>query len=356
MSVQQNSQLKTLTINIFHIKNSQFNTLNSALTNTHSYIIPISMNIVITDGFTLHSNDLAWDCFKSLGKVTFYERTPISEIVERCKEADIVITNKTPFSAETIAALPQLKMIAVAATGYNIIDTQASAAQGIVVSNIPAYGTASVAQHIFALILELSNHVGKNSQAVANGAWVSAQDWCFSLSPIIELAGKTLGIVGMGRIGQQTAKIAEAFGMKVCYASRTVKEELPYSAVPHETLFSESDFIALCCPSTPENIGFVNKELLAKMKRTAYLVNASRGQLIHEKDLAEALKEGVLAGAALDVLSQEPPSESNPLLTAPNCLITPHNAWISFEARQRIVEMLMANIQGFINGAPQNVV
>jgi glycerate dehydrogenase len=185
LGVRQKSQIKTLTINIF-----QFKTHNSALTNTHYYIVPISMNIVITDGFTLHGSDLAWDCFNSLGKVTFYERTPMADIVERCKEADIVITNKTPFSAETIAALPQLKMIAVAATGYNIIDIQATTAQGIVVSNIPAYGTASVAQHIFALILELSNHVGKNSQAVANGAWTSAQDWCFSLSPIIELAGK----------------------------------------------------------------------------------------------------------------------------------------------------------------------
>lgn len=310
------------------------------------------MNIVIIDGYTLHSHDIDRHYFDSLGTVVFHDRTPPERIIERCQDASIVVTNKVPFSAETLAALPKLNMIAVAATGYNIIDIAAAKRQGIVVCNVPTYGTASVAQHIFALLLELSNHVGRNSHAVKQGAWHQAEDWCFSAKPLIELADKTLGIVGLGRIGLQTARIAQAFGMKVCYHARSPKQHDDMQALSLEDLFTTSDFVALCCPATAENSGFVNKALLRKMKPTAYLINASRGQLIVESDLATALHEGVLAGAALDVLSQEPPSADNPLIQAPNCLITPHNAWMSLEARQRIAQTVYQNIEGFLHGKP----
>ncbi len=314
------------------------------------------MNIVIIDGYTLHSHDIDRHYFDSLGTVVFHDRTPPERIIERCQDASIVVTNKVPFSAETLAALPKLNMIAVAATGYNIIDIAAAKRQGIVVCNVPTYGTASVAQHIFALLLELSNHVGRNSHAVKQGAWHQAEDWCFSAKPLIELADKTLGIVGLGRIGLQTARIAQAFGMKVCYHARSPKHHDDMQALSLEDLFASSDFVALCCPATAENSGFVNKALLRKMKPTAYLINASRGQLIVESDLATALHEGVLAGAALDVLSQEPPSADNPLIQAPNCLITPHNAWMSLEARQRIAQTVYQNIEGFLHGKPLNQV
>jgi glycerate dehydrogenase len=313
------------------------------------------MKIIIVDGFTLHSNDIDKHYFDSLGNVIYYDRTPQDLVLERCKEAEVVITNKVPFDANTLRALPSLKLIAVAATGYNSIDTKTAQQQGIVVCNVPAYGTASVAQHIFALLLELSNHVGKNSVSVKNGAWATAIDWCFSHAPIIELAHKTLGIVGMGRIGEQTGRIAEAFGMKVIYYSRSPKT-VTFEAKSLEAVFAESDFITLCCPATPDNTGFVNSQLLATMKKSAYLINASRGQLIIEQDLADALNTGIIAGAALDVLTQEPPGINNPLVMAKNCIITPHNAWISFEARQRIVDILYRNILEFQENNPINQV
>ncbi len=312
--------------------------------------------IVILDGFTLHANDLDYTLFSELGEVTFYERTPLDLLVERAKNAEILITNKVPFSEETLHQLPNLKLIAVAATGYNIIDTKAAKSLGICVCNIPDYGTDSVAQHTFALLLELTNHVGKNAQSVAQGNWVKAIDWCYSLSPIRELSGKTMGIIGFGRIGQKTAEIAKAFGMKVLYVARTNKNCDWAEYVSLEELVSQSDVISLHCPATPENTGFIDKKLLEKMKPTTLLLNTSRGQLIQEQDLADALNRGVLAGAALDVLSVEPPKEQNPLLTAQNCLITPHNAWISKEARGRIVQTLYQNIQAFLAGKPQHEV
>lgn len=313
------------------------------------------MKIVILDGYTLHSNDLSYEIFNQFGEVVYYDRTPVENIVERCKEASIVITNKVPFSGGTLRQLPDLKLIAVAATGYNVIDMQA-ARQQVTVCNVPAYGTDSVAQHSIALLLELSNHVGKNAVSVAKGEWVTASDWSYSLSPIIELAGKTMGIVGLGKIGEKTAQIANAFGMKVIFHNRTPKQS-PYADYTSlEAVFSQSDFISLNCPLTPENNQFVNLSLLSSMKAGAFLINASRGQLINEADLVKALNEGIIAGAALDVLSTEPPQASNPLLSAKNCLITPHNAWISFEARQRIVYTLVENIRAFQEERPINIV
>lgn len=310
------------------------------------------MNIVITDGYTLNPGDLSWDNITALGQVNLHDRTPIDQLVQRCKDADIVVTNKTPFSADALQALPNLKMIAVTATGYNIIDIKTAAKQHIVVSNVPAYGTASVAQHAIALLLELTNHVGRNARATAEGKWVSAADWCFTEGPVMELEDKTIGIVGYGNIGQRTARIAQALGMKIIYHSPSPKPGAPGESVSIDVLFADSDAISLHCPLTADNQEFVNKSLLKKMKPSALLINTARGQLIQEQDLADALNEGRLAGAALDVLSKEPPPASNPLLTAKNCIITPHNAWISKEARTRIMDTTIKNIKAFIDGKP----
>ncbi len=314
------------------------------------------IQIVVTDGYTLNSGDLSWQSLANLGELTVYDRTPVEEIVTRCQEADIVLTNKVPFSGATLSQLPRLRCISVLATGYNVIDTVAAKAQGVVVCNVPGYGTASVAQHTFALILELSNGVGRNSASVRAGNWQRASDWCYTEQPIVELAGKTLGIVGMGSIGQQVAQIATAFGMEVVYFNPSEKPGVAGSSRSLTELFATSDFISLHCPLKADNTGFVDKDLLRQMKPTACLVNTSRGPLIHEADLATALNEGWIAGAALDVLSTEPPSEHNPLLQAQNCIITPHNAWMSREARQRIMEITAKNIEAFLAGTPQHQV
>ncbi len=310
------------------------------------------MNIVITDGYTLNPGDLSWDNIAALGQISLHERTPLHQLVQRCKDADIVVTNKTPFSADTLLALPNLKMIAVTATGYNIIDIKTAAKRNIVVSNVPAYGTASVAQHAIALLLELTNHVGRNARATAEGKWVSAADWCFTEGPVMELEDKIMGIVGYGNIGQRTARIAQALGMKIIYHSPSPKPGAIGEPVSIDALFTNSDAISLHCPLTADNQEFVNKSLLRKMKPSAFLINTARGQLIQEQELADALNEGRLAGAALDVLSKEPPPASNPLLTAKNCIITPHNAWISKEARTRIMDTTFKNIKAFMNGNP----
>jgi len=312
------------------------------------------MNIVATDGYTLNPGDLSWDKIKTLGNLIVYDRTPVEQIAERCKNAEIVLTNKTPFSRETLDALPDLKLIAVTATGYNIVDVVAAKEKGIVVSNTPAYGTASVAQHVFALLLEWSNHVGKNAASTAAGKWQRSADWCFTEAPVTELDGKTLGIVGYGHIGKQAGRIGQAFGMKIVYNSPHPKATDPGQPVDIPTLFSTSDFISLHCPLTKDNGEFVNKALLATMKPSAILINTARGQLINEQDLADALNQGVIAGAALDVLSKEPPPDSNPLLKARNCIITPHNAWISKEARERIMEITIANLEAFLKNSPVN--
>lgn len=314
------------------------------------------IQIVITDGFTLNPGDLNWQQIESMGELSIYERTPAGTIIDRCRDADIVLTNKVPFDAATLEQLPRLKMISVTATGYNVIDVHAAREKGIVVSNVPAYGTASVAQHTFALILELTNHTGMHAASVANGDWVKAPDWCYQKATITELAGKTLGIVGWGNIGQQTARIAQAFGMQVLYYNTTPKPAAFATFTDLPTLFAQSDIVSLHCPLKPDNAGFVNNDLLRLMKRSAYLINTSRGQLINEAHLADALNNNRIAGAALDVLSTEPPTTDNPLLTAINCIITPHIAWVSKEARQRVMDISTQNIKAFLNGKPENVV
>jgi len=308
------------------------------------------MKIVVVDGYTLNPGDLSWDGVRVFGDLTVYDRTPVEEISSRCAAADIVLTNKVPFSRDTLAALPSLRFISVTATGYNIIDTVAARERGIVVSNVPAYGTDSVAQHVFALLLELTNHVGRNARATAAGKWQQSVDWCFTEAPVMELAGKTFGVVGFGNIGRQAARIAQAFGMKVLYYSPR------NSPVSLEDLFAQSDVVSLHCPLTAANQEFVNAALLHRMKPSALLINTARGALIREKDLAAALNEGVIAGAGLDVLSKEPPTEGNPLLTAKNCIITPHNAWISKEARERMLATTVRNIEAFLKGEPNHVV
>jgi glycerate dehydrogenase len=314
------------------------------------------MKIVVTDGYTLNPGDLSWDPIASFGDLVLYDRTPAHLVTERCRDAAIVLTNKVAFPATVLQELPQLKLISVTATGYNVIDVKAARAQQIVVCNVPAYGTASVAQHTIALLLELTNQVGVHAASVASGEWVNATDWCYSKTPITELAGKTMGIVGWGHIGQQTARIAQAFDMNLVYYTPTKKENAfaVYRTLPE--LFTQSDVVSLHCPLTANNAGFVNNDLLQLMKPTAFLINTGRGQLIHEQHLADALNHGRIAGAALDVLSTEPPAANNPLLSAKHCIITPHNAWISKEARQRIMNISANNIRAFLQQQPVHVV
>lgn len=314
------------------------------------------MNLVVTDGFTLNPGDLNWSGLEQLGDLRVYERTPQHQILERCREANIILTNKTPFDAAMLEQLPHLRMISVLATGFNVIDVVAAKRKGITVCNVPAYGTASVAQHTIALLLELTNQVGFHAASVQHGEWTGSADWCYTRKPIIELAGKTLGLVGYGNIGRQTGLIASALGMKILFHTPTERKEANGTWCSLPDLFRTSDVVSLHCPLTSENKGFINRELLKLMKPTAFLINTARGPLINEEDLAQGLKQGWLAGAALDVLSVEPPTAANPLLQAPNCIITPHNAWMSREARKRIMEVTERNIRSFLNGKPLHVV
>jgi glycerate dehydrogenase len=314
-----------------------------------------AMKIIITDGYTLNPGDLSWKAFEKAGVVEYYDRTLPFETIARTFGADIIITNKTIIDADTISAASHLKMIAVTATGYNNIDTEAAKKKGIVVCNVPGYGTHSVAQHTFALILELSNHVGIHAYSVQEGKWSTARDWCYTLQPLTELCNKTIGIIGMGKIGKQVAAIAHAFGMQVIYhggkaGAAYCKEVSMYD------VFIQSDFVTLHCPLTATNKAFVNKELLGLMKPASFLINTARGALINEKELSQVLYQNKIAGAALDVLSTEPPEKNNPLIGLPNCIITPHNAWMSKEARQRIMDITGANIDAFLKGTPQNTV
>ncbi len=313
------------------------------------------MKIIITDGYTLNTGDLSWAAFEKEATVEYYDRILPVETIAKTFGADIIITNKTIIDADVINAASHLKMIAVTATGYNNIDTAAAKKRGIIVCNVPGYGTQSVAQHTFALLLELTNNAGANAASVNKGEWASAKDWCYSVKPIIELNGKTIGIIGLGKIGMQVAAIANAFGMKVVYNGGKASEKY-CRQVSLFDLFIQSDFISLHCPLTNANKEFVNKELLCLMKPTAYLINTARGALINEKDLSQVLYQNKIAGAALDVLSKEPPEKSHPLIGLSNCIITPHNAWISKEARQRIMDITLENIKAFLKGKPQNVV
>jgi len=314
------------------------------------------MKIVITDGYTLNAGDLDWESIQKFGELTIYDRTPLDQVISRCQDADIVLTNKVSFDEHTIEKLPRLQLICVTATGYNIIDIDAAKNKGVAVCNVPGYGTASVAQHAIALLLEITNHIGKNARSTAEGKWQRSEDWCYTEAPITELSGKTLGIVGFGNIGQQTARIAAALGMSILYHNRSVKNTALGRPVDLATLFAESDVVSLHCPLTSDNLEFVNAALLATMKPSAVLINTARGQLINEGDLANALNTGKIAGAGLDVLSKEPPFADNLLLSAKNCIITPHNAWMSREARQRILDTTVENIKAFVNGQAIHVV
>lgn len=324
------------------------------------------MKIVILDGYTENPGDLSWGGFQALGETVIYDRTSYSAqeganlIISRAKGADAVIVNKTPLTREILLALaPELKYIGVLATGYNVVDTAAAKEIGVPVCNIPTYGTTAVAQFVFALLLEMCHHVDAHSEAVYQGAWQKQPDFCFWNYPLIELAGKTMGIIGFGRIGQTTAKIANAFGMKVLAYDEHVCPELENDGISYvslDELFHMSDVISLHCPLFPSTKGIINQENIAKMKDGAFLINTSRGPLIDEQALANALNEGKLAGAAVDVVSTEPIQEDNPLLKAKNCLITPHIAWAPKESRQRLMDIAVDNLRAFIAGQPKNVV
>lgn len=314
--------------------------------------------IVILDGRTLNPGDLSWQGLEPLGRVSAYDFTPPDAVLERAVAADILLVNKTILDGAVLAKLPRLRCICVTASGYNNIDLEAACRQNIVVCNAVGYGTASVAQHVFALLLALANRVQAHYDSVRQGRWGASEDFCYTLGPIPELAGKTMGVYGFGRIGQQVAHIAQAFGMSILATHKHPERDAQpgVAFVDLKTLFSASDVISLHAPLGPDNHQIVNAELLALMKPTAYLLNTGRGGLIDETALRVALEAGQLAGAGLDVLSVEPPLEGNILFGAPNCLITPHLAWATREARQRLLDISVGNVRAFLAGSPVNVV
>ena len=319
------------------------------------------MKIVVLDGYTENPGDLSWAGLEALGEVTVYDRTSYVDapiIAERIGDAEIVVMNKTPISRSTIDRCPNLKLITVLATGYNVVDYTYAKEKGIAVANVPTYGTASVGQYAIALLLEICHHIGHHSQTVFEGKWANHVDWCYWDYPLIELDGKTAGIIGFGRIGQTTGRIAKALGMNVIaydlYPNDSGKALAEY--VDLDTLLAKSDVIFLHCNLTPENEKMIDKNAIAKMKDGAILINNSRGQLIHEQDVAAALKSGKLAAAGLDVVYTEPIKADNPLLQAPNCIITPHMSWGAKEARQRIMDITVDNVKSFLDGKPTNIV
>jgi glycerate dehydrogenase len=317
------------------------------------------MKIVILDGYTLNPGDLNWDGLKALGEVEVYDRTPVEQVVERAAGAEVIFTNKTPVTEDALKQLPSLKFIGVLATGYNIVNTDVAKQKGVVVSNVPGYGTSSVVQLTFALLLELCLHVQRHSDAVMQGKWAASKDWCFWDYPLVELSGKTMGILGFGTIGQGVADVATAFGMNVIGSSRTQTDQSHrknFRWADVQQLLQESDVVSIHCPLTPETKGLLNKETLRLMKRSAFLLNTSRGPIIVDEDLADALNNDVIAGAGIDVLSVEPPPKDNPLFGAKNCIITPHIAWATKEARSRLMETTVNNLKAFLNGGPVNVV
>lgn len=317
------------------------------------------MKIVVLDGYALNPGDLSWKSLERIAEVEVHDRTSEADVVSRASGADAVLTNKTPLSAATLAQLPQLRYIGVLATGYNIVDTAAAKERGIAVTNIPTYGTASVAQFAIALLLELCHHVGTHGEAVRNGEWSRNPDWSFWKTPLIELSGKTMGIVGFGRIGRQTAAIAAALGMRVVAHDSNESNPPEWAGFEWLTLdriAAESDVLSLHCPLFADNKGMINRDRLSRMKRTAFLLNTSRGPLVVDQDLADALNEGQIAGAGLDVLSVEPPVASNPLLSAKNCIVTPHIAWATREARSRLLDIAVDNVKAFAAGRVVNAV
>jgi glycerate dehydrogenase len=316
------------------------------------------MKIVVLDGFTLNPGDLSWDTLSALGACTVHDRTPPEEVLARAFGHEIVLTNKVVLSAELLHQLPDLRYVGVLATGTNVIDLEAAASRGIVVTNVPGYSTASVAQLAFGLLLELALHVGAHSDGVRAGRWSRSPDFSYADFPLIELDGLTLGIVGFGRIGQRVATLARSFGMNVLIHTRTQREPVGAGVrfVELDTLFRESDMVSLHCPLTEATRGLVDANRLALMKPTAFLINTSRGPLINEAALADALNAGRIAGAAVDVLSVEPPPETHPLLAARNCLVTPHIGWATAAARRRLMEIVVANVRSFLRGESLNVV
>lgn len=315
--------------------------------------------IVILDGYAANPGDLSWDGLRQFGELTIYDRTAREDIVSRIGDAGIIFTNKTPITKETLEACPQLKMIGVLATGFNIIDIQAAKERGVTVCNVPDYSTVSVAQLVFAMLLEICHHVGHHSAAVHAGRWSSNPDFCFWDYPLMELAGKTMGIVGYGRIGQAVARLALAFGMQVIASSRSAvpgTEKDGVRFVTREELLKSADVVSLHCPLTPETEGLINRASIEWMKHGAILINTGRGPLVVEKDLADALNAGRLYAAGLDVAAQEPIPKDSPLIGAKNCFITPHIAWATFEARRRLVDITVENLRSFLEGKPVHVV
>lgn len=317
------------------------------------------MKIVILDGYTLNPGDLSWDELKKFGEVVIFDRTPADKVAERGEGASVLITNKTPIGEDVFNQLTELKYIGVTATGYNIVNTAAAKTRGVVVTNVPGYGTASVVQLTFALLLELCLHVQRHSDAVKEGRWAASADFCFWDFPLMELAGKTMGIIGFGNIGQQAGDVATAFGMQIIGNSRTETDQshrknFKWASVPE--LLQQSDVVSIHCPLFAQTTGLINKESLQMMKSTAFLINTSRGPIIIEQDLADALNNGIIGGAGIDVLSAEPPLKDNPLFTAKNCIITPHIAWATKEARARLMKSTAANLAAFLEGNPINIV
>jgi glycerate dehydrogenase len=317
------------------------------------------MRIVVLDGYCLNPGDLDWDGVRAFGETVVFDRTPAGEVIGRAAGAQAVFTNKTPLPAEVLGRLPELRYIGVLATGYNIVDIAAARRQGIVVTNIPTYGTASVAQYVFALLLELCHNVKLHADAVRAGEWARSADWCFTKTPLVELAGMTMGIVGFGRIGRAVGKIADAMGMQVAAADASRVDPPPYAGfrwLEIDALLVEADVVSLHAPLAAETRGMIDARALARMKPSAFLVNTSRGPLVVDRDLADALNAGRLAGAALDVLSEEPPAADNPLLTARNCLVTPHIAWATRAARARLMDEAVRNLASFAAGERRNVI
>ena len=316
------------------------------------------MKLINLDASALNPGDLSWDVLNQFGQVTLYQKTESeAEAIARISDHEIVLTNKVPITENILNACPNIKMISVQATGYNIVDTTACARRGIPVCNVPDYGTTAVAQFTLALMLELCHRIGYHDAVVHDGKWCRSSTFCFWDTPQMELGGKTLGIIGFGRIGQATARLAQTFGMQVITYSRTRKENnSTVEYVDLDTLLCRSDFVSLHCPLFAENSKMVNAKFLGKMKPGAFLINTARGGLLDEHAVADALASGKLGGAAVDVVTEEPMNVSNPLLTAPNCIITPHIAWAPKESRQRLLDCCVENIRAFLQGKPRNVV
>ena len=317
------------------------------------------MKIVVLDGYTLNPGDLSWEGLEEIGELTVYDRTPQEQIVERIGDAEAVFTNKTPLTKETLAQAPNLKFVGVLATGYNVVDIEAAKNNGIAVANIPTYGTTAVAQFVFALLLEMCHHVWVHHQAVKTGEWTNNQDWSFWKYPLIELAGKTIGIVGYGRIGQATGKIAQSFGMSVLAYDQAKNKELENETMKYvelDTLLAKSDVISLHLPLFPNTEGIINKDTIARMKQGVMIINTSRGPLVVEEELKEALNSGQVSGYAADVVSTEPIKMDNPLLAAKNTILTPHIAWAPKESRARLLKIAIDNLKAFQAGRPTNIV